>query len=107
MANGLQRWTISLALMAATVAATFLAITSYFPGESYRDRLSAAYQSLLDNTTRTEFTDIMREEPWLYVLPAVGIIFVFGWLLPQRLWARAFYTYLVFGIGFAGGHVFW
>ncbi len=107
METGLQRWIISLVLVAATGAVTFLAITSYFPGETYGDRLSAAYQALQDNTTRQEFTEIMREEPWLYTLPAIGIIFVLGWLLPQRQWARAFYTYLVFGVGFVGGHVFW
>ena len=107
MSTGLRRWTGSLALMAATVSATFLAITSYFPGASYSDRLSAAYEALLDNTTRQDFTEIMRDEPWLYLVPAAGIIFVFGWLLPQRHWARAFYVYLVFGIGFVGGHVFW
>lgn len=49
----------------------------------------------------------MREEPWLYIVPAIGIVFTFGWILPQRHWGRAFYTYLVFGIGFVGGHVFW
>lgn len=107
MATGLQRWIISLLFVAATIAVTFLTVTSYFPGESFLDRLSAAYQVLQDNTTRREFTDIMREEPWLYIVPAVGIVITFGWLLPQRLWARAFYTYLVFGIGFVGGHVFW
>ena len=62
MATGLRWWTISLVLVSATIGATILAVASFFPGETYSDRLSEAYQVLIDNTTRRQFTDIMRDD---------------------------------------------
>ena len=103
----LRRWVISLIVIALILAATFLAITSFFPGDTYMDRLGKAYVVLWTNTTQRQFTDIMRDKPYLYVAPALGIIFVSGWQLPRRLWARAIFAYVVFGLGFVGGHVFW
>ena len=105
--GGLRGWLLSLILIALLLAATFLAVTAFFPGETYLDRLEAAYVVLWTKTTQQQFTDIMRENPYLYAIPAVGIIFVSGWQLPRRFWARAIFTYIVFGIGFVGGHVFW
>ena len=106
-ALGLRKWVFSLILITVVVAATFLAVTTFFPGETYLERLEAAYVVLWTNTIQKQFTDIMRENPYLYAIPAIGIIFVLGWQLPRRFWARAIFTYVVFGIGFVGGHVFW
>lgn len=103
----LRRWVLSLIVIALILAATFLAVTSFFPGETYFDRIEEAYVVLWTNTTQRQFTDIMREKPYLYLVPVLGIIFLSGWQLPTRLWARAIFAYLVFGLGFVGGHVFW
>ena len=103
----LRRWVISLIVIALILGATFLAVTSFFPGDTYVDRLGEAYIVLWTNTTQRQFTDIMREKPYLYLVPALGIIFLSGWQLPRRLWARAIFAYVVFGLGFVGGHVFW
>ncbi len=105
--GGLRRWAISLASLALAVGVTFLAVTAFFPGETYIDRLTAAYDALWMNTTREQFTIIMQREPWLYIFPAGGVVFVSGWQLPRRYWGRAIYAYVVFGVGFVGGHVFW
>ena len=105
--GGLRRWAASLVSFGLIIGATFLAVVAFFPGDAYLDRLNAAYELMLNNTTRRQFTDIMRERPWLYLIPAVGVIFVSGWQLPRRFYGRAVYTYIVFGVGFVGGHVFW
>ena len=91
----------------AIASSTFFAVTALFPGDSYIDRLGEAYIVLWTSTTQRQFTDIMREDPYLYAIPAVGIVFLTGWQLPRKLWARALFAYVVFGIGFVGGHVFW
>lgn len=105
--GGLRRWLVSLVLIAVIIIATVLAATAFFPGDGYADKVEAAYELLWQKTTRREFTEIMRERPWLYIIPSVGVILVAGWQLPSRYWGRALFVYLVFFIGFLGGHVFW
>ena len=105
--GGLRRWLVSLVVVALLVVTTFLAVTALFPGDTYMDRLGAAYKVFWMNTTRKQFTLIMRENVWLYVIPAAGIVLISGWQFPRRYWARAIFAYMVFGIGFVGGHVFW
>lgn len=102
----LGTWVTSLIFIALILAGTFLAVTSFFPGDTYMDRLTEAYVVLWTNTTQRQFTDIMRENPYIYLVPALGVIFLSGWQLPRRLWARAIFGYVVFGLGFLGGHVF-
>ena len=41
--GGLHKWIISIVLFGVVVAATFFAVTAFFPGETYFDRLEAAY----------------------------------------------------------------
>ena len=86
--GGLRRWIISLVLFGLVLAATFLAVTAFFPGDTYLDSLEAAYVVLWTNTTQEQFTDIMRENLWLYVIPAGGIVFLSGWQLPRKFWAN-------------------
>ena len=105
--GGWRRWVVAFILMGLAVAATFLAITSFFPGETFLTRLEAAYSVLWENTTQRQFTFIMRENPWLLIIPGAALIFVTGLLLPLSHWSRAFYVYLSFGLGFLAGHVFW
>ena len=101
------RWIVSFILIGLGIGVTFLLVTSFFPGDSFLERLGAAYRVLWENTTQRQFTFIMRENPWLLIIPGGIIIFVSGLLLPLNYWARAGYVYLSFGIGFLGGHVFW
>ena len=106
-AGGLVRWIGLLILFGLVLGATLIAVGAFFPGDTYVDRLSAAYESIWKNTTRRQFTDIMREHTWLYLVPAIGVILVSGYQLPRKFWGRALYTYIVFGVGFVGGHVLW
>jgi hypothetical protein len=105
--GGWRRWVFSFVLMGLAIIATFLVITSFFPGDTFLERLTNAYAVLWENTTQRQFTFIMREQPWLLIIPGVTLVFVTGLLLPLSQWARAFYVYLAFGIGFLAGHVFW
>ncbi len=105
--GGWRRWVISFVLIGLSIAATFLIVTSFFPGETFMVRLEAAYQVLWENTTQRQFTFIMRDHPWLLIIPGSVVIFVSGLLLPLNSWGRAGYVYIAFGIGFLAGHVFW
>jgi len=105
--GGWRRWVVSLFLIGVAIGATFLLVTNFFPGDTFLERLEASYRFLWENTTRRQFTDIMRERPWLFILPAVTIIFVTGLLAPLKYWARALLVYIVFAAGFVAGHVFW
>ena len=82
-------------------------VTSLFPGASFIERLGEAYKVLWQNTTQRQFTFIMRDQPWLLIIPGVTLTFVSGLLLPLTYWSRAVYVYIAFGIGVMFGHVFW
>jgi len=101
------RWIASFILIGLAIAATFLLVAYFFPGESFIERLGAAYKVLWQNTTQRQFTFIMRDNPWLLIIPGGTVLFVSGLLLPLNYWARGSYVYLAFGIGFLAGHVFW
>ena len=105
--GGFFKWLLSLAIIGLTIIVTFLAVTAFFPGDSYMDKIELAYMDLWANTTGEQFTPIMRDNPWIYIIPAVGIIMFLGWVLPQRHYGRAAFMYAVFGLGFLAGHVFW
>lgn len=105
--GGWRRWVVSFILVGVAIGATFLLITYFFPGDTFLDRLEASYRFLWEHTTRREFTDIMRERPWIFITPGVTIIFVTGLLLPLKHWARALLVYVAFAIGVVAGHVFW
>lgn len=104
--GGWRRWVVSFLLVGLAIAATFLLVAAFFPGETFLERLAAAYKVLWQNTTRRQFTDIMRENPWLLVVPGGTLVFVSGLLLPLNSWGRAGVVYLAFSIGVVFGHVF-
>ena len=102
-----RRWVVSFILVGVAIGATFLLITYFFPGDTFLARLESSYRFLWEHTTRRQFTDIMRERPWLFITPGVTIIFVTGLLLPLKYWARALLVYIAFAIGVVAGHLFW
>ena len=57
---GRRRWIVSFILVGVGIAATFLLITYFFPGNTFLDRLEASYRFLWEHTSRRQFTDIMR-----------------------------------------------
>ena len=75
--------------------------------EGILEVISEAYRWLWQNTTGRPFTDIMREQPELFLLPAILVLAVTAWKLPRKYWARAVLLYLGVSIGFVGGHIFW
>ena len=105
--NRLRKWLFFVLLVGVLVVATFVAIAATQPGDTFSDRLNTAYQRLVENTTGRQYTDLMRENPWLYLVPAIWILTIAGWLLPRKYWARAILLYITFGLGFVAGNVFW
>lgn len=75
--------------------------------ETMPEQLEATYQWLWENTTGKPYTEIIREEPGLLIIPSAVIIFVTFWKLPRQYWARAVFLFVGSGIGFVSGHVFW
>lgn len=53
------------------------------------------------------WTDAMRDRPWIYAVVALVLSVVPFLLAPKNRWGRAFLTYVIFLVGFLGGHVFW
>jgi hypothetical protein len=105
--SGRVRWVVSFILIGIAIGSTFLLITYFFSGDTFLDRLEASYRFLWEHTTRREFTDIMRERPWLFIIPGVNIILVNGLLMPLKYWARALLVYIALAIGVIAGHLFW
>ena len=100
-----SRFFLSLALVILIAFTAFWVITWFFPGDSFLDRLSASYQFLWSNTTRQQFTDIMREKPYLYLAPTALMTLIIGSWLPRSF--RALLVAVMYSLGFVGGHVFW
>ncbi|MEX0926291.1 MAG: hypothetical protein WD208_06180 [Dehalococcoidia bacterium] len=80
------------------------AVYGYFLAQNW---FIEAYDWLWMNTTERPFTLIIRENPWLFGLPA-GIAIVLTFVhFPHRYWARALIIYHTFLLGFIAGHAFW
>ena len=69
--------------------------------------LASGYEWLWRNTTGRPYTYIMRDHPYLLLLPATAILSRLTRKLPLRYWARLVYLTLVAGVFFLAGHVFW
>ena len=105
--GGWRRRLIAFALIGASIVVTFLLVTSFYPGVTFIDRLSEAYAAVWQPTTQRPFTFIMRDHPWLLIIPAVSITLSVGALTPLTNWGRAGAMYLALAIGVVLGHVFW
>ena len=99
------RFFVRLGLVALIVLSTFWAITWFFPGDTFLIRLEESYKFLWSNTTRQQFTDIMREKPLLYLIPTALVTLMIGAWFPRGL--RAPLVAVMYALGFVGGHVFW
>lgn len=69
--------------------------------------LGAGYEWVWQHTTGRPYTYIMRDHPYLLVLPAAAILSRLTRKLPLRYWARLVYMTVVAGVFFLAGHVFW
>jgi hypothetical protein len=69
--------------------------------------LADFYESIWSRWPGRPWTEVMRDNPWIYLVLAVVLAIVPLLLAPRDRWGRAFLTYVVFWIGFLGGHVFW
>ena len=71
------------------------------------DIVEDAYRWLWSHTTGKPYTDIIRDDPWLLIVPAAIIIIVTAVMLPRRYWARVVILYLGLSTGLVAGHAFW
>lgn len=69
--------------------------------------LDEVYEAVWRRIPGRQWTHVMREHPWIYLALAVPLAAVPFALAPPQRWGRAFLTYVIFLIGFLGGHVFW
>lgn len=69
--------------------------------------LGDLYESVWSRWPGRQWTHVMRDHPWIYGLLAVALAVIPFLLAPRHRWGRAFLTYVIFLIGFLGGHVFW
>ncbi len=106
-AGGWRRRLFAFVLIGGSIVVTFLLVASFYPGETFVDRLREAYAAVWVPTTQRPFTFIMRDNPWLLIIPAISITLAVGSLTPLTYWWRAGAMYLALGIGVVLGHVFW
>ena len=97
----------SLAVTGVTLIIIFLVVAALFPGDNYLEKVELVYLDLWTSTTGEEFTPLVRANPWVYIIPAVGIMVILASVLPQKEYGRAALMYAVFGLGFLAGHFFW
>ena len=70
-------------------------------------RLDDVYETIYTAVPGEPWTHVMRAHPVLYLALVVPLGAVPYVLAPPQRWGRAFLTYVIFLIGFLGGHVFW
>jgi hypothetical protein len=88
----------------ASLVATFSAVVG---GLLVTGRLGAFYESIWRWYPGRPWTHVLRDRPWIFAVLATGLAIVPFLLAPRGRWGRAFLTYVIFLIGFLGGHVFW
>ena len=103
----LYRLVSFLVLLGLVVAVALVLFASFGTGDTFLARLNSAYELVWSNTAGKPYTFIMRDNTWLFPLFAVPGIVLTAYRLPQRIWARASLVWVVFGLGFLAGHVYW
>ena len=102
IANDPRKRRIFLVFMAVVAAFTTIVGLLLVNGT-----LGDLYESVWSRWPGRPWTHVMRERPWIYALLAGALGVVPFLLAPRNRWGRAFLTYVIFLIGFLGGHVFW
>ncbi len=71
--------------------------------------VGSLYRCLWLSTTGEPYTYIMRRNPWMLIVPSVGVIALLGFLRRQLRgeWWDVVAIAMALVIGFIGGHVFW
>jgi hypothetical protein len=104
----LTRW--RWRFVAFLVIATIVVIAALFIASlAAAGELRNFYEWLIENTTGEYWTDIMRRNPWAYGVPgAILFLIILLVLVPAPFWIPgALGTFVIFWLGFLGGHVFW
>ncbi len=65
------------------------------------------YEVVWQHTPGRPWTYVMRDYPWLLIVPAQVIIIPLALWLPLRYWSRAVLIDVVLAVGYLAGHVFW
>ena len=81
-----------------TVAVVVLLVTG---------RLDNVYEAIYTWFPGRPWTHVMRDHPWLYVALVVPLAAVPFFWRPRSAGVAPLLTYMIFLIGFLGGHVFW
>lgn len=103
----LVRLVLSLVLLGVIVTAALAIFASVGSGDTFLARLNDAYSQVWSNTTGRPYTFIMRDNTWLFPLLALPGVVLLAYWLPRRIWARTTLIWIVFGLGFVAGHVYW
>lgn len=70
--------------------------------------LGKAYETLWKATTGRPYTHIMRDRPWYFLLPAMGMMTVMAWARRKYGgWVIGLAVTVAAFLGFIAGHVFW
>ena len=88
-------------------AIAVLVFSTVIGGLLVTGRLGDFYRRIYTFWPGRPWTHVMRDHPWIYALLAIALLVVPYWLAPKGRWGRSFLTYVVFLVGFLGGHVLW
>ena len=95
-------------LITLGVIVTLALVVAFGEGDNFIERLGDSYKSTYNTTIYgTPWTHIMRDNQLYFIVPALAVLGYFGSRLGLGVANRAIVIYIVFGIGFVGGHVFW
>ena len=65
------------------------------------------YEPLWKATTGEPYTHIMRRNPWVLPTLAFPLMGLAVWKVPFHWWGRVLLVWVVGGLWFLAGHVFW
>lgn len=65
------------------------------------------YEPLWRATTAGPYTYIMRRNPWVLPAMALPVMGLAVWRIPFYWWGRILLVWVVGGLWFIAGHVFW
>jgi len=96
--NILVGWRLALTLICITAAIIIIGVVFLVEG---------IYQQIWTSVSVEPFTYTMQRTPWLYVVPTGLLVTFLGTVLPFHYSARAIVIFVVYLLGFVGGHVLW